>query len=111
MKDKKINIVNIIKKMFKNNPEINLYYTDTDSIYTDSDVDSSLISDTKLGLLKLENTCDKAIFLSPKVYCLVTDSNEFIYKVKGLSHEIELTFEDFEKLLMKDVLIEKTQTK
>jgi hypothetical protein len=28
---------------FKNNPLINLYYTDTDSIYTDSDIDPDLI--------------------------------------------------------------------
>lgn len=47
----------------------------------------------------------KKLFLTPKVYCLVTDSGEFIHKVKGLSHDIELTFEDFRKLLVKDVFI------
>jgi hypothetical protein len=45
------------------------------------------------------------------VYCLITESGETIYKVKGLSHDINLTFEDFENLLTKDVLIEKTQSK
>jgi DNA polymerase type B, organellar and viral len=96
---------------FKNNPKINLYYTDTDSIYTDSDIDESLISDKILGKLKLEHICDKTIFLTPKVYCLKLDSGEIIYKAKGLKHEVNLTFEDFENLLVKDVLIEKTQTK
>ena len=96
---------------FKNNPKINLYYTDTDSIYTDSEIDDSLIDSKKLGLLKLENISKKAIFLTPKVYCLKTIEDELIYKVKGLTHEVDLTFEDFEKLLTKDVLIEKTQTK
>jgi len=49
--------------------------------------------------------------ISPKVYCLLTKENQLIYKVKGLKHEIELTFKEFEKLLTKDVFIEKTQEK
>ena len=96
---------------FKNNPKINLYYTDTDSIYTDSDIDESFISDTILGKLKIEHVCKKAIFLSPKVYCLETIDKEFIYKVKGLKHEIELTLNDFEQLLYKDSIIKKSQSK
>jgi hypothetical protein len=98
---------------FKNsiNPKINLYYTDTDSIYTDSDIDNSFIDSKKLGKLKVENICDKAIILTPKVYCLVTESGKFIYKVKGLSHDIKLNYEDFEKLLNRNILIEKTQEK
>jgi len=81
--------------IFKNNPKINLYYTDTDSAYTDSDIDDALICDKTLGKLKLENISKKAIFLSPKLYCLETIDNELIYKVKGLKHEIELTMSDF----------------
>jgi hypothetical protein len=96
---------------FKNNPKINLYYTDTDSAYTDSEIDESLIDNKVLGKLKLEHICDKAIFLTPKVYCLVTEEGKTIYKVKGLKHEIELIYQDFEKLLFKDALIEKSQTK
>jgi len=96
---------------FKNNPKINLYYTDTDSIYTDSELDPSLISNNELGKMKLENTYKKAIFLSPKVYCLLTEDDTLIYKVKGLKHEIELTMKDFEQLLYKDSFIEKYQTK
>jgi DNA polymerase type B, organellar and viral len=96
---------------FKNNPKINLYYTDTDSAYTDSDIDDSLIDAKVLGKLKLETTNKRAIFLTPKVYCLETVDGEFIHKVKGLSHDIKLTFQDFEKLLFKDALIEKSQTK
>jgi hypothetical protein len=97
--------------IFKNNPKINLYYTDTDSIYTDSEVDENLISSNILGKLKVENISKKAIFLAPKLYCLLTESNEFIHKVKGLKHEVELTFEDFENLLVKDFSIQKSQTK
>jgi hypothetical protein len=96
---------------FKNNKDINLYYTDTDSIYTDSDLNSNLIDSKLLGKLKLEYICSKAIFLAPKVYCLLTESGKFIYKSKGLSHEVELTIKDFENLLLKNLFIEKTQTK
>jgi hypothetical protein len=96
---------------FKNNPKINLYYTDTDSAYTDSELDESLISGTELGKLKLENICNKAIFLSPKVYCLKTENKGLIYKVKGLNHEVELTMKDFDQLLYKDAFIKKSQTK
>jgi hypothetical protein len=96
---------------FKNNPKINLYYTDTDSIYTDSDIDESFIDSKVLGKLKLENICNKAIFLSPKVYCLETIDGKVVYKIKGLKHEVELTMNDFKKLLIKNSLIEKIQTK
>ena len=80
---------------FKNNSDINLYYTDTDSVYVDKPLPDHLIDSKILGKLKLENICKKAIFLSPKVYCLLTESDQFIYKVKGLSHEVELTMDDF----------------
>jgi DNA polymerase type B, organellar and viral len=59
---------------FKNNPKINLYYSDTDSIFTDSEIDESFIDSRILGKLKLEYICKRAIFLAPKVYCLETVS-------------------------------------
>jgi hypothetical protein len=101
----------ILMTQFKNNPKINLYYTDTDSIYTDSDLDESFISNKLLGKLKLEHVIKKAIFLSPKVYYLETEDNKVIYKVKGLKHEIELIKNDFESLLYKDAFLEKNQSK
>lgn len=101
----------ILMSQFKNNLKINLYYTDTDSIYTDSDLDESFISNKLLGKLKLEHVINKAIFLSPKVYYLETEENKVIYKVKGLKHEIELDKSDFESLLYKDAFIEKSQSK
>lgn len=97
--------------IFKNNPLINLYYSDTDSIYVDKPLSKEFINSKILGKLKLENIIKKAIFLSPKVYCFLTENNEFFYKVKGLKHEIELTMKDFEFLLNKDALLQKQQTK
>ena len=97
--------------ILKNNPNFNLYYSDTDSAYTDRPLPEDMVSSTILGKLKLENVCNEAIFLGPKVYCLNTIDNDLIYKVKGLKHEIELTMKDFEQLLYKDAFIKKSQTK
>jgi hypothetical protein len=96
---------------FKNNPDFNLFYTDTDSIYIDKQLSEDLVSNTELGKMKLENKLKKSIFISPKVYCLQTENNKIIYKVKGLSHDVELTMSDFEDLLIKNTLIKKLQTK
>lgn len=96
---------------FKNNPDFNLYYSDTDSSYIDKKLPDHMVSSTILGKMKLENILEDAIFLAPKVYCLKTEDDKVIYKVKGLSHDINLTMKDFEQLLLKDSWIEKTQTK
>jgi hypothetical protein len=94
---------------FKNNDNFNLYYSDTDSIYTDKALPEFLVNNKILGMMKLEHIINKAIFLAPKVYYL--ENGKVIYKVKGLSHDIELTFEDFKTLLNKESLLQKFQTK
>jgi len=95
---------------FKNNSEYNLYYSDTDSAYIDKPLSGDLVNSKVLGLMKLENIIEKAIFLAPKVYCLLTQNDEFIHKVKGLSHDINLSLKDFEQLLYKDSFIEKNSS-
>jgi hypothetical protein len=103
----------IYMTQFKNDPKINLYYTDTDSIYVeeDSEIDVNLIDNKSLGKLKLEYLVNKAIFLSPKVYCLQLESGEIIYKVKGLKHDVELSMSEFEQLLNKKSILKKSQIK
>jgi hypothetical protein len=96
---------------FKNNPDFILYYSDTDSIYIDRPLPDHLVDSKVLGKMKLENICNKAIFLSAKVYYLETENDKVIYKVKGLKHEIELTMNDFKNLLNKDAILEKYQSK
>jgi hypothetical protein len=96
---------------FKNNPDFNLYYSDTDSAYIDRPLPKHLVNNKILGKMKLENICKKAIFLAPKVYYLETVDGKIIYKVKGLKHEVELTKNDFENLLFKESFLEKIQTK
>jgi len=96
---------------FKNNPKINLYYTDTDSIYTDSDIDDSFIDPKTLGKLKLENICKRAIFLAAKLYYLETETGKNIIKVKGLKNTSSLNYNDFKNLLNKNFIVEKSHQK
>jgi DNA polymerase elongation subunit (family B) len=96
---------------FKNNPNFNLYYSDTDSIYIDRPLSEHLVNSKVLGLMKLEYILVEAIFLAPKVYYLENEKGQVIYKVKGLKHEIELTKNDFEKLLVEQSILEKFQNK
>jgi DNA polymerase elongation subunit (family B) len=96
---------------FKNNPDFNLYYSDTDSIYIDKPLPDNFISNTILGKMKLECILKDAIFLAPKVYYLETEDGKIVYKVKGLKHNVELTRYDFEQLLLKQSTLEKYQDK
>ena len=110
---------------FKNNPKLKLFYTDTDSIYTNLNPDEmnklipKSIDNKLIGKFKLETISSqrqKAIFLGPKVYYLKTIDEEEIIKVKGLSSKATktLTVNDFEALQPtadRDKLIEKSQQK
>jgi hypothetical protein len=96
---------------FKNNPNFRLFYSDTDSSYIDKPLPDHLVDSKILGKMKLEHIINKAIFLAPKVYYLETESGKIIYKVKGLSHNVELSKNDFNNLLFKESNLQKIQTK
>jgi DNA polymerase elongation subunit (family B) len=102
---------------FKNNPNLKLFYTDTDSIYTSLSPEQmneqypGIVSNSGLGKLKLEGIFKRAIFLAPKCYCLQDLDGKITYKVKGLMKNVPLTFKDFEALLLKDAFLDKSQTK
>jgi len=107
----------IYMSQFKNNPNLKLFYTDTDSIYTNLNPDQmmvlypNIVSDKGLGLLKLENISSKAIFLAPKLYYLKTIDDKESFKVKGLDKNVKLTEEDFIDLLSKDKTVLKSHDK
>jgi len=107
----------ILMSEFKNNSKIKLYYTDTDSIYTNLNPDElnklipNIVDNKLLGKLKLENVSSRAIFISPKVYYIRTIEDKEIYKVKGLKNNISLTEKDFSQLLIKNNSIIKSQEK
>ena len=97
----------------KNIPGLKLFYTDTDSAYTNKPLPNHLISDTKLGLFKLERICKNAVFLAPKVYGLVEENGNEIIKVKGLNSKSlsNINITDLKALLIKDSNMEFNQDK
>lgn len=87
----------------KNTGDMNVYYTDTDSIITDSPLAPSLVGD-KLGQFKLECEITRAVFLAPKVYGIITTDGDEIIKVKGLTKNAvkDIHVSDLRLLLIKD---------
>ena len=72
---------------------VDVYYTDTDSIYV-SNLDylklnqEGIVDSKVIGKLKLEGIWEEAVFISPKVYGLKRwDNDKWVYKIKmkGLS--------------------------
>jgi len=98
--------------LIKNNPDFNLYYSDTDSGVTDKPLPEFMVG-SKLGQFKLEHTINKAVFLAPKVYGLVDLEGNEIIKVKGINHELasDISYNNLETLLVKDSSREFTQEK
>lgn len=68
-------------------------------------IPEEMVSSNILGKMKLENIITKGIFLSPKVYMLKTETGVQISKIKGLSHDVELTIQDFKNLLYRDAFL------
>ena len=86
---------------FKNNPLFNLYYSDTDSIFTDKELGLELIGD-EIGQFKLEYIFSVAVFLGPKIYGGITTDGKMIIKIKGFKKASEVQLSDLIKLLHKD---------
>ena len=91
----------IVMSRYKNNFNLtgNLYYTDTDSIFIDKELDLSLVN-SDIGKFKLENVYSEICFLSPKVYGGITIDGNEIVKVKGFKNK--LPFIQLKSLLTKD---------
>jgi len=67
---------------------VNPYYSDTDSLFIDKPLDSSLIG-KELGKFKQEynGVINNALFISPKLYLLELE-NKNIVKSKGYSGDL-----------------------
>lgn len=93
---------------FLGDKNLNVLYTDTDSIDIDKPLDSKLIG-PELGLMKLECIFEEAIFIAPKVYGGILEDGSEIVKVKGFKNP--LPFSELSKLLIKDNNLELKQDK
>lgn len=76
----------------------NLYYSYTDTIVTDIELQDSLVSPNKLGLLKLEHVLHEAIFISKKIYWMRDIKAKSMVRAKGIKSSF-LSYTDFIKLL------------
>lgn len=86
---------------FKNNLNYNLYYTDTDSIFIDSDLESNFLNNN-IGNFKLEYIFKECLFLGPKIYAGITNDNKYICKIKGYTKPKDISFNDMKSLLNYD---------
>lgn len=98
--------------LIKNNPDFNLFYSDTDSAVIDAPLPGFMVG-SALGQFKLEYVTKKAVFIAPKVYALITEEDSEIVKVKGLTANTvsTLNFDNIESLLHKDSTRELSQSK
>lgn len=87
---------------FKNG---SLYYTDTDSIFTDIDLNDELVG-TELGKYKLENEFKEIVFLGPKIYAGITNNDQYICKIQGFKNSKDVPFETMKSLLYKESSVE-----
>jgi hypothetical protein len=103
----------IFMSYFKNIPGINLYYSDTDSIYIDQLLDSKYISETAIGKFKLERIFKRAIFLTPKFYggIILNKENKYTEHVKNKGLKNPIRFNKLYQLLFKNNKIQLEQEK
>lgn len=79
----------------------NVYYTDTDSIYTTEKLEGHFIGN-QLGQMKLENKILKGVFIVPKTYYFINSLYQKIVKFKGFNANIVNTVKLHEKIFKND---------
>ena len=87
---------------------IQVYYSDTDSLVVNKQLPEQYIG-TKLGQLKVEDKIRWGYFLAPKVYGFVDNNNKFTVKIKGL--KTPFSFFELNQLLYKNTSLIKYQEK
>ena len=91
--------IKLLKNIY-NIGENNIYYCDTDSIFTDKKIDDSLISN-ELGYFKMEYEKSKCIFLSPKTYIIKNEKEEIKFKGLPLEEKKKLNWNWFKNIYNK----------
>ena len=82
---------------FFNQPGLSVYYTDTDSIFTNKPLSDEFVDSKKLGFMKLEDKFCMFISIGAKNWLGVTDNGFVVCKMKG--SKIKINYLDFLSLL------------
>lgn len=99
----------IIMSDYFNNDNYDVFYTDTDSIFTDKPLPAQLVDDKKLGLMKLESKYLFYASIGSKCWIGIDDKNKVTCKLKGFKDKI--SYLDFLYLMLDDKIITKTHNK
>lgn len=99
----------IVMSIFKNNPDFNLLYSDTDSAFIDAPLPDALVDGKRLGAMKLEHIFTKFIALGPKIYGGIVDDGSEVLVCKGLKSAP--TISQLESLLVEGASINYNQEK
>jgi DNA polymerase type B, organellar and viral len=94
-------------------PDIDVYYTDTDSIDFKGHIDPKLIGD-ELGIIKIEAVFSRVVYLAPKLYFTETTIDGILEtenKARGLKDPNSINIELAYSLLKKDSIIAIKQEK
>ena len=96
----------VFMSLFKNNPKIKIYYSDTDSIFIDINLEDTYpeLVGTELGQLKPEYDFKDSVYLAPKVYGGITKEGQSLVKAKGVKNIIP--YSDLKLLLNKGVKLQ-----
>lgn len=93
---------------FKNKYKDSLYYSDTDSLILNKQLNDEMVSDKILGLFKLEGIVNDAIFIASKFYYLTLNGVPKVV-TKGVNNALPV-YNDFKNLLSnKSITYETTQ--
>ena len=95
----------IIMAKYLGDHSIKIWMTDTDSLVTDSELESS----NKLGDFKLEKVCKEMTFIAPKVYGGIDINDNEFTKVKGYKNN--LPYSELKSLLNLDNVIKLEHSK
>jgi hypothetical protein len=77
----------IIMHEYKCTPNIDIYYSDTDSIFCKHKLPDKLVSNTELGKFKLKYDVKHGIFISPKLYYICDINKKEYFIGKGITKE------------------------
>jgi hypothetical protein len=99
----------IVMSEIKTEYSNNIYYSDTDSIDLDIKLPKKYIS-ADLGDYKLENIFKEVVYIAPKVYAAITETNEEYIVIKGYKDD-NVSFNEIANIVNKNEKLNLDQEK